>query len=162
MIGDGAVILAISGQLPTGCVPLFLTLFPSSNKLDYESNTGCLKIYNDLATYHNLLLSQELMRLRGKYPHVKISYTDYYDPVQNIVKNSEKFGFSSTPLQVCCGKDGPYNWNIAEVCGMPGVPACSTPSTYLNWDGVHLTEAAYKYIADGWLHGPFADPPIKA
>jgi hypothetical protein len=30
----------------------------------------------------------------------------------------------------------------------------------VHWDGIHLTEAAYKYIADGWLSGLYAYPPI--
>ncbi|XP_078174248.1 GDSL esterase/lipase At1g28600-like [Carex rostrata] len=161
VIGDGAITVAVAGQLPTGCVPLFLTLFASSNKLDYDPDTKCLKAYNDLATYHNLLLVKELGRLRGKYPHTNIMYTNYYDPVINIVKHPDHFDFISTPLQTCCGKDGPYNWNATEICGMPGVSACQTPSTYLHWDGVHLTEAAHRYISTTWLNGPHAIPPIK-
>jgi hypothetical protein len=43
---------------------------------------------------------------------------------------------------------------------MPGVAACANPSVYVNWDGVHFTEAVYRYIAEGWLYGPYADPPI--
>ncbi|KAJ4794664.1 GDSL esterase/lipase [Rhynchospora pubera] len=165
VISAGAVTLAVAGQLPTGCIPIILTLFQSSNSDDYEANTGCLTAYNNLAMYHNVLLRQELMRLRSKYPHVKLSYTNYYDPIINIVKSPclpGKYCFIDKPLQVCCGKDGPYNYNLTELCGMPGVDACQTPSTYLHWDGVHLTEAAYHYISDTWLHGPFADPPIKA
>jgi hypothetical protein len=34
------------------------------------------------------------------------------------------------------------------------------PSAFINWDGVHFTEATNQYIANGWLYGPFADPPI--
>lgn len=86
--------MTVAGQLPTGCVPIILTLFQSSNTGDYEANTGCLKKYNDLAFYHNLLLRQELMQLRGKYPHVKLSYTNYYDPIINIVKSPNHFGIS--------------------------------------------------------------------
>lgn len=90
--------MTVAGQLPTGCVPIILTLFQSSNTGDYEANTGCLKKYNDLAFYHNLLLRQELMQLRGKYPHVKLSYTNYYDPVINMVKSPNQFGKSLSSL----------------------------------------------------------------
>lgn len=44
---------------------------------------------------------------------------------------------------------------------MPSVSACQIPSTYLNWDGVHLTEAAHPYISMTWLDGPYANPPMK-
>lgn len=100
VIGDGAITVAVAGQLPTGCVPLFLTLFASSNKLEYEADTKCLKAYNDLATYHNLLLVKELGRLRGKYPHAIIIYTNYYDPVINIVKHPDHFGNLSISLNI--------------------------------------------------------------
>ncbi|KAJ4794662.1 GDSL esterase/lipase [Rhynchospora pubera] len=142
-------------------MPVILTLFASSNKEDYEPDTGCLKEYNGLAMYHNSLLHQDVIRLRGKYPRVKISYTDYYYPTINVVKSPGLYGFIDTPLQVCCGKGGPYNFNISENCGMPGVSACPNPSAYLHWDGAHLTEAAYRYISSTWLDGPYADPPLK-
>ncbi|RWV98903.1 hypothetical protein GW17_00038225 [Ensete ventricosum] len=34
------------------------------------------------------------------------------------------------------------------------------PDTYVSWDGIHLTEAAYRLIPGGWLNGPYANPPI--
>jgi hypothetical protein len=43
---------------------------------------------------------------------------------------------------------------------MPGVSACKEPSTYVNWDGVHLTESANRHIAISWLDGQYVDPPI--
>jgi GDSL-like Lipase/Acylhydrolase len=70
-------------------------------------------------------------------------------------------GFIRSPLMACCGNgNNQYNINITEACGMPGVSACQDPSTYVSWDGAHLTEAAHRYIASSWLRGPYADPPI--
>jgi len=66
----------------------------------------------------------------------------------------------SDVLKACCGTGGAYNWNASAVCGMPGVAACANPSAYVNWDSVHLTEAAYHRVADGWFRGPYARPPI--
>jgi lysophospholipase L1-like esterase len=37
---------------------------------------------------------------------------------------------------------------------------CTDPSAYTNWDGVHLTEAAYHAIADSILHGPYTNPRL--
>jgi hypothetical protein len=49
----------------------------------------------------------------------------------------------------------------AAACGSPGATTvCGDPSKYVHWDGVHLTEAAYKYIANGWLNGLYAYPSI--
>jgi hypothetical protein len=64
-------------------------------------------------------------------------------------------------LKACCGAGGgDYNWNGSAVCGMPGVAACRDPAAYVSWDGVHFTEAVNRYVARGWLYGPYADPPI--
>jgi phospholipase/lecithinase/hemolysin len=54
-------------------------------------------------------------------------------------------------LQSCCG-------NGTVPCGRPGCSVCNDPSTYGSWDGTHPTEAVYKVIADGVLHGPYASP----
>lgn len=43
---------------------------------------------------------------------------------------------------------------------MSGASACGNPSSSLSWDGIHLTEAAYKKIADGWVNGPYCHPAI--
>lgn len=37
---------------------------------------------------------------------------------------------------------------------------CDNPSEYANWDGMHLTEAAYKQIAIALLEGPYTTPQI--
>lgn len=74
----------------------------------------------------------------------------------------EKFiGFSGGALRACCGGGGPYNFNNSARCGHTGSKACADPSTHANWDGIHLTEAAYRYIAKGLINGPFSDPPLK-
>ena len=71
-----------------------------------------------------------------------------------------RFGFDGADgaLRDCCG--GKYNFNLSAACGMPGVAACANPWAYVNWDGVHFTEAVNRYVAEGWLYGPYADPPI--
>lgn len=67
----------------------------------------------------------------------------------------------ATTLAACCGAGGgKYNYNPMAPCSLPGATACADPSKAVNWDGIHLTEAAYRSIAEGWLQGPFAHPPI--
>jgi hypothetical protein len=69
-------------------------------------------------------------------------------------------GFSSV-FETCCGSGGgKYNYQNSARCGMQGASACASPATHLSWDGIHLTEAAYTQITDGWLKGPYCRPPI--
>lgn len=43
---------------------------------------------------------------------------------------------------------------------MSGSSACSDPEKHLVWDGIHLTDAAYHAVADGWLNGTYCNPGI--
>ncbi|KAJ4765794.1 GDSL esterase/lipase [Rhynchospora pubera] len=160
LIKEGALTIVVSENVPFGCLPSVLSLYPSSNEKDYDPQTGCLIKYNELSLYQNKLLRKAVTWLRLRYPYVRLIIGEYYRPMTEFVKYPKQFGFIETPLQVCCGGGGQYNFNIIQGCGMPGVNACQNPSTYLYWDGPHLTEAAYHYIADGWLRGPYADLPI--
>jgi len=74
-----------------------------------------------------------------------------------LIKASDRnAGFDgSRALVVCCGGGGRYNYN-ATAARLPGATACADPSRAVNWDGIHLTEAAYGSIAGGWLRGPLA------
>lgn len=47
------------------------------------------------------------------------------------------------------------------ICGSPLSNVCNNPSSYVSWDGVHLTEAAYRLIAKGLLQGPYAIPRMN-
>lgn len=62
-------------------------------------------------------------------------------------------GFSNTK-ESCCGGGGTYNFDLFDLCGTEGVLACSNPATYTNWDGIHLTEAAYKLSSDFIVNQP--------
>jgi lysophospholipase L1-like esterase len=72
-------------------------------------------------------------------------------------------GFTSDKVEImkaCCGGSGPYHVD-EKFCGGPGTTVCSDPSKLINWDGNHLTEAAYKLIAKGLVEGSFANPSLK-
>ncbi|XP_062208291.1 GDSL esterase/lipase At1g28600-like [Phragmites australis] len=160
LIQHGAKRIVVPGNLPTGCTPIILTLYASTNASDYD-HYGCLKKFNGLALDHNTLLQRRVHELRSKYPHAKIGFAEYYRPVLAFLKKPAYFGFNgSSALSACCGAGGKYNYNATAACGFPGVPACADPSKAVNWDGIHLTESAYRDIAGTWLRGPFAEPPI--
>ncbi|XP_078174276.1 GDSL esterase/lipase At1g28670-like [Carex rostrata] len=162
LLKQGVTQLVVPGARPNGCMPLILTYFASTNRSDYDS-LGCLKVYNNIAIYHNALLRDAVKQLRVEFPQANISYSQSYEPIIDFVTNPYKYGFTSgTPLRACCGRGEPYNYNLMAHCGQPGVTACQNPSSFINWDGLHLTEKSYDIIANGWLNGPYADPPILA
>ena len=45
LIKLGAKHIVVPGNLPTGCIPIILTLYASPNKADYD-RYGCLTKYN--------------------------------------------------------------------------------------------------------------------
>ncbi|VAI41022.1 unnamed protein product [Triticum turgidum subsp. durum] len=150
LVKEGGRYLVVPGQPPMGCIPIVLTLYASPNKTHYDRR-GCLIKYNALARYHNRLLVASVYRLRIKYPQAKIVYGDYYTPVIEFLNEPTRYG-------------GPYNYNMTAACGFPGVSTCDNATTHINWDGIHLTESAYRLIAAGWLLGPLrtAAPILEA
>ncbi|CAO2161627.1 unnamed protein product [Urochloa humidicola] len=152
IVKHGATSMVVPGVIPSGCSPPILTLFADrAGPSDYDSETGCLKEINELGKHHNSLLKNALRELRAKHPHVRIVYADFFGPIMEMVESPRKFGFREDVLTVCCGGSGKYNYNDSVACGDPAATPCTDPSGSLYWDGVHLTEAGYRHVADGWL-----------
>jgi phospholipase/lecithinase/hemolysin len=162
LLAAGVKTVVVSGLTPLGCATGNLVLFAGKSAADYEPATGCLKDLNLLSKEHNQQLRQALARLDARRPGVRVIYADFYAPIVDFATSPDRYGFNGTDgaLNACCGGGGRYNFNLTAACGMPGVRACSDPSAYVNWDGIHLTEAANRRVADGWLRGPYAHPPI--
>ncbi|KAK1574570.1 hypothetical protein QYE76_048138 [Lolium multiflorum] len=162
LIALGAVHIVVPGIFPTGCLPIFLSLFAdAARKADFD-RTGCLKPYNRLTDYHNMLLRTQVEALQRKhYNSTRLMYADYSGLMYRVVQEPEKFGFSA-PLEACCGAGGgKYNFDVTARCGMKGVTvACDDPSARLSWDGIHPTEELNKVIAGALLKGPYCTPPI--
>nr|TKW14156.1 hypothetical protein SEVIR_5G148900v2 [Setaria viridis] len=140
-----------------------LVLLGSQDKADYEPDTGCLRTLNLLSKSHNSQLREAVARLGSRHPGARITYADLYAPLIGFAVALARYRFDGADgaLRACCGGGGGrYNFNLSAACGMPGVSACARLSAYVNWDGVHLTEAAYRRVTDGWLRGPYANPPI--
>ncbi|KAL5209711.1 hypothetical protein ABZP36_005334 [Zizania latifolia] len=59
---------------------------------------------------------------------------------------------------------GAYNFEIFSTCGSPEVTtACAQPAKYVNWDGVHMTEAMYKVVAGMFFQDArYCQPPFSA
>lgn len=154
LIRHGATTLVIPGVIPLGCAPPVLVTFADPDPAGYDPRTGCLKAINDLAAHHNALLREALRELQAKqHPAgaVTVVYADFFGPVIEMVTSPAKFGFEDDVLTLCCGGPGRFNYNKQVFCGDPGSIRCRDPSARLFWDGVHLTEAAYRHVAAGWL-----------
>jgi len=88
----GGKTFLVPGEFPIGCSVVYLTLYKTSNKDEYDPSTGCLKWLNKFGEYHSEKLKVELNRLRKLYPHVNIIYADYYNSLLRIFKEPAKFG----------------------------------------------------------------------
>ncbi|XVF70633.1 hypothetical protein PTKIN_Ptkin11bG0178700 [Pterospermum kingtungense] len=147
LIKLGAVTFLVPGNLPIGCSPVQLTHFWGSDKADYDPLTGCITWLNQFSEYHNEMLQKELDQIRKLHPHVNIIYADYYNIAMRFYLSPSQFGFKET-LKACCGRGGPYNYNSSMSCGYPPVKtSCNDPSSYVSWDGIHYTEATYRWLS---------------
>ncbi|KAL8197904.1 hypothetical protein R6Q57_030095, partial [Mikania cordata] len=143
LIDLGAKTLLIPGNLPIGCSATYLTIFYGSNEVQYDNATGCITQLNNFAKYHNELLKTELNNIREIHPEVNIIYADYYNAAMQAFLSPQNYGFTNGALKACCGGEGPFNYNPLIACSDPLATSCAEPDAYFNWDGLHLTEAAY-------------------
>ncbi|KAM3378163.1 hypothetical protein P3S68_010576 [Capsicum galapagoense] len=149
-IGFGATRIIVPGNFPIGCVPIFLTQFRTDNSTAYDEY-HCLKNLNNFAIFYNHYLQQAIDELKKEYPNITLVYGDYYNAYMWLLKNVVRLGFDKNSLQkACCGTGGEYNYDRHKRCGFPGVLVCADASTYISWDGIHLTQKAYNWIAK-WL-----------
>ncbi|KAE8713679.1 GDSL esterase/lipase [Hibiscus syriacus] len=147
LIKLGAETFLVPGNFPIGCSPSFLARFQGSSKDQYDPLTGCLTWLNQFTEYHNELLRRELHGLRNQHPDINIIYVDYYNISTRIYHSPEQFGFKET-LKACCGTGGVYNYDPSKSCGYPPLDrCCKDPSSYINWDGIHYTDAANRWFA---------------
>lgn len=144
VIRAGAVNVVIPGNFPVGCFPIYLTSFPVKDPKAYDDK-GCLKHLNEFAMDHNNQLQEAIASLRKEFPDVVIVYGDYYNAFQSVLGGA---GFDkSVALKSCCGIGGAYNYDMKRQCGAAGVPICPNPDKFVSWDGVHLTQRAYRFMS---------------
>lgn len=155
LLNKGAKHIVVQGLPLTGCLPLSMTVAPQDDRDDI----GCVASVNKQSSTHNTLLLNKLNELRRRYPKAVISYADYHGAHHAIMKNPAAHGFTET-FKTCCGSGGgAYNFDLFATCGSPGVnKACSDPAKFVNWDGVHLTEAMYKAVANMFFNRGYCRP----
>lgn len=74
------------------------------------------------------------------------------------------------PITACCGYGGPpLNYDSRISCGqtknlngsLVTAIGCNDTTEYINWDGIHYTEAANLYVSSQILTGKYSDPPFS-
>ncbi|KAB2045732.1 hypothetical protein E1A91_D01G187900v1 [Gossypium mustelinum] len=150
---------------PVGCLPYVMERIPVlAGQID---RYGCASPFNEVAQFFNHGLKKTVQQLRKDLPHAAITYVDVYSVKYSLISQGRNHGFNQ-PLRTCCGHGGKYNYNKNLGCGgkvhkqgkdvLVAAP-CQDPSTHVNWDGVHFTEAANRYIFERIVDGSFSDPP---
>ncbi|KAJ1417196.1 SGNH hydrolase superfamily [Sesbania bispinosa] len=151
---EGARKFWVHNTGPLGCLPKIIAL---SQKKDLDSY-GCLSSYNSAARLFNEALYHLSQKLRAELQDASLVYVDIYAIKYDLIANATKYGFSN-PLMVCCGYGGPpYNFDVRVTCGQPGYQVCDEGSRYVNWDGIHQTEAANTLIASKILSMAYSTP----
>ncbi|XP_065876566.1 alpha-L-fucosidase 3-like [Euphorbia lathyris] len=165
--GQGGRNFWIHNTGPFGCLPYVLDRIPlSAAEID---KAGCGIPFNRVAQYYNHGLKKTIAQLRKELPKSSITYVDIYSLKYNLIAQPTKHGFKES-VRACCGHGGKYNYNKNIGCGgkitvkgkqiMVGKP-CKDPSVWINWDGVHYTEAANKWIFEQIVNGSFSNPPLS-
>lgn len=164
--GQGGRFFWIHNTGPFGCLPYVLDRLPL--KASQIDNVGCGIPFNEVAQFFNRGLKEVVVQLRKELPLAAITYVDVYSAKYAIISQPRKHGFEQ-PLRACCGHGGKYNYNKHIGCGGKikvqgkeiyiGKP-CKDPSVWVNWDGVHYSQAANKAIFDQIVGGSLSDPPV--
>ncbi|KAF7103435.1 hypothetical protein CFC21_104425 [Triticum aestivum] len=156
----GASRVIVPGNFPIGCFPSYLTAMGTPEQSAYDS-AGCLKDLNLFAAKHNAQLQRAVAGLRASYPDAAIAYADYFNSFLSLLKGAPSLGFDENSTRTaCCGAGGRYNYDETRMCGVEGTAACADPSAYVSWDGIHMTQAAYKAMSRLIYHGRYLQPQI--
>ncbi|XP_010511214.1 PREDICTED: GDSL esterase/lipase At1g54790 isoform X2 [Camelina sativa] len=152
---------------PLGCLAQNIAKFGTDpTKLD---EFGCVSSHNQAAKLFNLQLHALSNKFQAQFPDSNVTYVDIFSIKSNLIANYSRFGFEN-PLMACCGVGGaPLNYDTRITCGQTKVidgisvtaKACNDSSEYINWDGIHYTEAANNFVSSQILTGKYSDPPFS-
>ncbi|GAB4835866.1 hypothetical protein Ancab_000783 [Ancistrocladus abbreviatus] len=167
LYGEGARNFWIHNTGPLGCLAQVIAKFGTDqSKLD---ELGCVTTHIQAAKSFNLQLHILCQKLREQYADATVTYVDIYSIKSNLIANHSQYGFEQ-PIMACCGYGGPpLNYDSRVGCGRTAVlngtsvtaKGCDDSSKYVNWDGIHYTEAANQFVASQILSGSYSDPPFS-
>ncbi|CAL5325723.1 unnamed protein product [Camellia sinensis] len=156
LLGDGAKYFWIHNTGPNGCGPFGHINCKKEPGCVLDQN-GCDKKWDENSQAYNKLLKDRVSRLRAQYPDAVITYVDIYSAKHKLIVNAKKYGFGD-PFKFCCGNGylcGQVDFN-ETLLGT----ACKDPQNYINWDGIHYTQAANRFVANFVVNGSLSDPPV--
>ncbi|KAG2318247.1 hypothetical protein Bca52824_021369 [Brassica carinata] len=134
---------------PIGCLAQMVSLFgKEKSKLD---KFGCV------------IASGSCQNFTQQYTDANFTYVDIFSIKSDLIQNhSIRFDQS---IMACCGTGGPpLNYNDQVGCGWTGTSpdgttittkSCNASSKYVNWDGIHYTEAANRFVSQKILSGQY-------
>lgn len=165
----GAKYIVVQGLPPIGCLTIALYLIPHE-----RDELGCVGRLNTQSYNHNAILRNQLIQFQKEFPDSLIVYADYWNSYVSVLRhslpsnNNNNNGYGGggggfkEPFKTCCGfLGGPYNFNILHTCGSVFTNSYQNPSEFINWDGIHLTEAMHEVLANSYIHGSFSYPPFQ-
>ncbi|KAM6562325.1 hypothetical protein CsatB_022323 [Cannabis sativa] len=157
----GARVFWIHNTGPIGCLPFSVIIY--SPKPENMDQIGCVKSHNEVAKEFNTQLHQRVSQLRVQLPDAVITYVDIYSAKYSLISEAKKYGFGN-PLEQCCGHYKDYYVQCGKKAMVNGSEivgnACSDPLVYINWDGVHYSHAANRWVAHHIQDGSLSDPKI--
>ncbi|XP_024041144.1 anther-specific proline-rich protein APG isoform X2 [Citrus clementina] len=156
LLDNGAKYIVVQGLPPLGCCPLEMFL----SKAFDRDQMGCASTCNALVQSHNDNLQKMILEWQKQYPNCVIAYADFWRAFETILTHYKDYEFDE-PFKACCGAGGPLNFNMHSLCGSIGTSTCTDPSRLMHWDGIHLTEAMYKHIADLFLNQGYCKPSFQ-
>ncbi|KAH0724093.1 hypothetical protein KY289_007137 [Solanum tuberosum] len=145
LMNEGARVIGVAGVPPFGCLPIVITI----DSGDALQPRRCIESYSAVAREYNSLLQRLLktMEIHG----TKLFYVDIYDPINDMIQNPIKYGFSEVTMG-CCGS----GLIEASILCNPKSIVCNNPSNHMFWDAVHPSQATY-YTVFQAIHST-ADP----
>ncbi|WJX09182.1 hypothetical protein P8452_00042 [Trifolium repens] len=130
----GARRIGVFNTPPIGCLPFQRTAAGGiERKIVVE--------YNEAVELYNTKLSKGLASFNQNYPNSRIVYIDVYNPLLDIIVNSNKYGYKVED-RGCCGT------GIIEVVLLCNhlVSTCPNDMEFVFWDSFHPTESVYKRL----------------
>lgn len=123
--------------------------------------------------YHKIQPHCKLFSIRLVYP-ILIVRCIFFNAISlkqesHVLMELGLAGFEH-PLMACCGYGGPpLNYDSRVPCGKTKevngteitAKGCSDSTEYVNWDGIHYSEAANQYVSSQILTGKYSDPPFS-
>ncbi|KAL6606977.1 hypothetical protein ACP70R_042630 [Stipagrostis hirtigluma subsp. patula] len=129
----GARNIWFTGLAPLGCIP--------SQRVLSDSGDDCLDEVNAYAVQFNTAAKNLFEGLNDKLPGARISLSDSYSVVMELIDHPQKYGFKTSHTS-CCD----VGTSVGGLC-LPTARLCADRKDFVFWDAYHTSDAANEVIA---------------